>query len=521
MTASIPPVLDQGAEQIAARLGISSTARSGLAFMGSADAIRYLVEFVTSIVLARLLAPRDFGAVAVVYSFLEVSYVVGNLGMGGALVQSHELSISDRHTAFTISTIIGLVFTVVGAALGSWVARFFHMEILAAVMPLLSLQMLFAGVYAAPLALLQRELRFGRLFLVEGVSTVVYTVMAIGLAITGHGVWSLVLAPLFSGGVRIVSSCLLAQYWPKVRLHRESLHKLIGFGGGLTLKNIFVYLGRNADNLIVARLLGGTAIGLYNRAFSLSTLPQTRLVGIFYRVCFPIFCAIRGERKDFHDWYEKVTILVTVAVTPLLLGLSIMAKEFTLAVLGEQWSAMIFPLRILCLSSLITCLHMVGGAAIEASGRIRYEVFTQAVNAILIVVGCSLGAAYGLQGVSYAVLASSAILFALKAFALRWAIEYPVRRYFRAPLRSLLAGVVMCVTILVSVDALEQNVVAFGLDNNWARLLTGSVIGCLTYIVALAVIGRPHFLLAVSQLSKLFNSEHKKRSKVQTLSSPA
>ena len=366
---------------------IGRSVRHGLALTGGADSLRHILEFTASIILARLLRPADFGIIAVVSSFMQISYVVGNFGMAGAVVQAAELNRRDMDTATVLSTSVAIALTVCMALIAPLAADFFSMQELTRVMPLMALQITLAGLASVPMALLRRDFRFGRLAVAESAAAVVYAATGITLAAHGYGVWSLVWAPLASSVSLLVGVLLLGNYRPALRFSRESLGRFWRFGGGLTLKNVFVYAGRNVDNFIVARLLGDAPTGIYNRAFNLTRMPQTRLVGLLYRVCFPAFCRLRNERERFHQWYIMATRVVAVSVTPLLLGLCAVAAEFTIGVLGEHWSGMILPLRILCISALVSCLHTLGGAAIEATGRVHYEVYTQSAYAVMIIAG--------------------------------------------------------------------------------------------------------------------------------------
>ena len=147
MTASA----DSGSGSIAANV------RSGLVVTGGSDALRQAAEFVTSIVLARLLLPQDFGVVAVIGSILQLSFVVGNFGMGTAVIQVAELTRDDRHTAFTLSSLVGLALMLIVIAIAPWATGFFSMPSLRVFMPLMSVQLLISGMSAIPVALLRQR----------------------------------------------------------------------------------------------------------------------------------------------------------------------------------------------------------------------------------------------------------------------------------------------------------------------------------------------------------------------------
>ena len=470
--------------------GLAHRARTGIAFTGLSYAARATLELGTSVVLARLLQPADFGVVAVGQAFLQLSYVIGNLGMGTALVQARHLTQVDRYAASTVSTLTAMALALGCARLATPAAAIFAMPVLAAAIPILSLEMVLAGLSATPVALLRRELRYGAIAAVEIGAAASYAIVSIALAWSGHGIWSLVWTPLVSGVWTLLASHGMARYRPGVSFDRPAIRRLLAFGGALTLKNIFVHLARNADNLVVARFLGDRATGLYTRAFTLATMPQTRLVSLVYGVSFPVFCRVRDDRARFHAWYLKATSAVAVIVTPILLGLAVVAREFTVVVYGAEWSEMASCLSILCLAGLINSLHMLGGAAIEASGRLRYDVAAQSLYGIMIPLGALAFVQFGIEGVACAVLCSAAVFWVTKGLALGKAIGLPLRDYLRAPGPALAAGLVMGAVVLA-----VRRMTVLGLPDGALaapsfRLAVLVAAGAVTYAVCMWTFGR-------------------------------
>jgi O-antigen/teichoic acid export membrane protein len=477
-------------------LDVGDCVRTGLAFSGSSYAFRIALDLGTSVALARMLAPVDFGIVAVAATFLQVSYVVGNMGMSGAVIQATALSENDRHAAYIISGLSGLLLTGLGIVAGPWAAGFFSMPVLRVALPIMSAQMFLSGLSAMPMALLRRQLLWGRVAAVDIASGVLYSFVSIGMAAVGYGVWSLVWPPIVSGLFALIALHVMTRYRPRFVLERAAVRRLTGFGGTLTAKNVFVHLGRHADDLVVARSLGAAATGLYTKAFGLSTLPQQRLVSMLYGVCLPVFCRLKGQDDLFRDWYVKATTAVAVIVSPLLLGLVVVADDFTAVVFGPPWIAMAPCLRILCVASLLSSLHMLGGAAIEATGRLRYEVATQVIYATLIPLASVIGSRYGIQGVAWGVLIASVALYLMKAATLRAAIGLSPRRYLSAVGAPVLAALVMCGGVLLAAAAMASWSPAGGA----LRLVLDIVAGALIYPAALWIIRRDHFLLVAHQI---------------------
>src|SRR6185436_9971313 len=138
-------------------------------------------------------------------------------------------------------------------------------------------------------------------------------------------------------------------------------------------------------------------------------------------------------------------------VTPLLLGLAVVAPDFTVVVYGEAWADMAGCLRLLCLAGLLNSIHMLGGAAIEASGRVRYEVAAQSVYGVMIPIGAFVGSYWGITGVSAGVLVAAMVFYVNKGLALRRAIGLPIDSYLRAAAPAMLAGLIMAAAVMAAV----------------------------------------------------------------------
>jgi PST family polysaccharide transporter len=499
---------------------IGSKFRTGLAATGAVNIGRQIVEFVSGIILARLLVPEDFGIVAIGMGFLRISFVVGNLGMGAAVIQAESVDRKDLDTASSISALIGIGLSAAGILLSPVAADFFSMPALETAMPVMSLQVLLAGLGAIPIATMRRDLLYGRIALIEGASSLIYAVVGIGLAATGWGVWSLVWAPLAGGVWTAVAAVATSGYLPKPGLDRTAVRKFMRFGGGLTIKNTFYFASRNMDYLIVARMLGAASTGLYTRAFKLTRLPQDRLVGVLYSMSFPVFCRLRDDTTRFHEWFEKVSVVIAVASTPLVLGLSAVADDFILGILGSQWEGAIVPLRILGFAAAINCQHALVGAAIDATGKIRYEIATQFIYAVLVVTGCIVGAGWGLGGVGFGILIAALTMYAMKAYTMYVATGLPVSRYLRPAFAPMVAGLTMYAAVRWGVSAIE---IGDGTESGprLVRLLASTTLGAVVYGATLYMLSPASIHTVWDQLKKLRGDVSNRAARSETVEESA
>jgi PST family polysaccharide transporter len=242
-----------------------------MAWMTASHGIRSFFDIGVSIALARLLFPEDSGVVGMVLVFLQLSWVVGNFGMGLAIVQRREITRRHIDTSFALSTLAGAILAVIFVAAAPLAAAFYDCPRVTGVMRVLSLQIFLSGMAATGAGLLQRELRFREVGLIAIAQSVVNGVIAVTLAFHGFGVWSLAWGPVASALFYCIAANTAARYLPRPRIDRAAFRDLLSFGSAITVKNVFVYISCHADLLIIGKFLGEASLGLYTKAFSLSS----------------------------------------------------------------------------------------------------------------------------------------------------------------------------------------------------------------------------------------------------------
>jgi lipopolysaccharide/colanic/teichoic acid biosynthesis glycosyltransferase len=247
-----------------------------------------IFQFAVGVLLARLLPPDDFGVVALAMVVVGFAGLVGDLGLGPAVIQSRTLTPLHLRTSFTASLLLGAGLTLVLLAVAPFSSTLLRNPELPGVLRLLSAAFLCGALGVTARALLQRTLDFRRLFVVDLASYAVgYAGVATGMALLGYGVWSLAWGALVQSLAGSLLALWMARHPLRPRLAWAELRELFSFGAGVSLNNVINYVARNGDNLIVGRWLGATALGLYGRAYNLMTLPLTYLSAVGYSVMFP------------------------------------------------------------------------------------------------------------------------------------------------------------------------------------------------------------------------------------------
>jgi O-antigen/teichoic acid export membrane protein len=368
-------------------------------------------RFVISVLLARLLAPEHFGLIGMVTVFTGFAAVFAEFGLGAALVQRREVSDEHWSSAFWINVAVGWLVTGLFLLSAPALALFFGIPDLEPVCRALAFTFAIGGIGIVPTAMLQRKLRFRALAYVEILSAVAAGLVACWMALTGYGVWSLVVQSLLGRAGSVLIAFGMAGWYPRLRYSPAAVRDLLGFSLNLLGFNTVNYWARNADNLVIGKLIGSVGLGIYSRAYSLMLLPITQVISVIARVMFPLLASIQEDRARVKQIYLRATRLITLATFPIMAGLFAVADLFVVVLLGVQWTAVGPILRILCVVGMLQTLMNPTGWLYQSQGRtdwlFRWGLGAGAVQILGIAVGAWFGTA---SSVAWGYLAANALL---------------------------------------------------------------------------------------------------------------
>lgn len=378
--------------------------------------VKTTLQLGVGVLLARLLAPAEFGLAGLAMVVIAFAQMVSELGLGLAVVQRRPLTERHLRTAFTASVLLGLAVAAVLCLLAGPAARLLRTPELPPLLRAMTLMFVFGAIGATARATLQRALDFRRLFAIDVASYGLgYATVAVPLALGGYGAWSLVWGSVVQAGLGAVLALRFGAHPLRPLLARTELRELCGYGVAATLNQLVNGTARNADTLLVGRLLGPAALGVYSRAFSLMTLPLYAVGDVMWHVLLPAMAEVRDDRARLgRAWLAAVQASV-LAAAPMMAGLAVAAPQVAAGVYGPAWAGMAAPLRVLALAGVFRAVYHVSGALTHATGQVVAELGRQSAFAALVVAGTLAGARWGVTGVAAGV--GIAIVFMYLAMA--------------------------------------------------------------------------------------------------------
>lgn len=385
-----------GAQEPTGRLG--SAVRRGVAWKLGAVAANQLLRLATVVVVARALAPEEFGLAAMALSAWALVSVLTDFALAAALVQRLEIDETDRSTAFWAGVAAGVALALAGLACSGALAAFFGEPKVQWLFAALTLVALFNSLAATHVALLTRALAFRTLELVSVTSTLAGAAAGIALALGGAGAWALVANAVVSAAVSCALIWWRSAWRPTFGFSRSRFRHLFAFAATLSATRLVVALQRSGDRVLVGRFLGASALGAYAVPASLVLVPTARLVDPIRSVLFPALSRMQESRSELADAWLRVTQLVVGLLAPVLATLALAAPHVVELVLGPGWSDSAPILRILALAALVHLATSMNAVVLTVLGRIASVLRVFVITLVLSVVGFLVGKRHGLEG---------------------------------------------------------------------------------------------------------------------------
>ncbi|MCX7752631.1 MAG: lipopolysaccharide biosynthesis protein [Blastocatellia bacterium] len=411
-------------------------AARGALWSWSAQLFKQLLQLGIMAILARWLTPADFGRVAMIGVVTGFLNLFSELGIGHALIQKRELKSAHLSAAFWGSFVTGLALMLILMLSAPLVAVAYADALLVPLTLALAANFPLVALATVPLNLLQRELRLGRLALVEILALGLGGAVAISLAFRGGGAWSLVGQTLVASGTTVIAAWGMLSVRPQelgnpTRVDRDALRELLRFGRPLMGINVLNYIARNADNALIGRFLGAQALGYYALAYRLLLFPLQNISWALGRALFPALARV-SDMEHVRVGYRRVVEGISLVAFPTMIGMAIVAPELIRLLYGPQWERAIFLARVFCVIGALQAIGTTIGPLCLSQGRpdvlFRWNlIFTPAVVGAI-----ALGLRWGIEGVALAYASVSVAAWYFSHALANRIIALPMRVFLRA-----------------------------------------------------------------------------------------
>ena len=447
--------------------------------------VQQLFDLTRLVILARILAPDDFGLMGIALLTMATLETFSQTGFQAALIQKKEDIRSYLDAAWTVLIFRGIMVFAILYFAAPLAASFFDTPQAKSIIQVIGLSVLFQAFTNIGVIYFQKELEFNKEFIYQLAGTLADFIVAISTVLILKNVWALVLGKLAGSAVRCFVSYLIDPYKPRLSSDVAKAKELFGFGKWILGSSILIFLLTQGDDIFVGKLLGATALGFYQMAYKISNMPATEITHMISRVTFPAYSKLQYDIPKLREAYLKVLQITAFLSFPIAGMIFVLAPDFTKLFLGERWMPMVPAMQMLCLFGVTRALNGTMGSIFQGIGIPKIITFGSGFQLlILTVIIYPLTKKWGIMGTSLAVIIPNALVFVYLIKKLVFAMSYRLSKFISILLPPLAGSAIICI--------------AMALLKNWGN---GNLISCLFSIPA----GLSLYLIIMYHVDKTFN----------------
>lgn len=471
-------------------MSLRKQAFSGVRWTTFSSVVGTVLQVSQLAILARFLAPEEFGLMALAMVVIGFSQSFVDMGISNAIIHEQHITQGQLSTLYWLNVLAGTVVFVVITILSPFSSRFYNEKDLASILVLIGLTFVIQPFGQQFRVLMQKELRLDAIAIIEVTSKFAGFGLSIWLAFRGFGVYALVYATLVTAFISTL--CLIALCWrdhrPKLYFKFDEVKNFIGFGAYQMGDKSINYLSAHIDKILIGKILGMEALGFYNLAWQLIIFPLQRINPIVNLVAFPIYSQLQHDRTELARYYTFSLQALSLVTVPLLIFMAFFSSEIIFIFYGDGWEQAAVLLSILSVVGIIKALGNPGGSVVLALGRADIGFWWNLSWAILVTAGLiiSLYLMPNMEATAYTLLALS-ICSGFIWFYIVFKLSTSRPLYTLFPIFKVTVAVVLLAFGVVSVLNF------FPLLSITVRLISGGLIFIVFYLVYLILFEREFY----------------------------
>lgn len=400
-----------------------------------------IVSFIVSIVLARVLAPEDYGTITLVTVFTAILQVFVDSGLGTALIQKKDADDLDFSTVFYFNFAICIVLYLGMFFLAPYIAIFYNKTSLTSVIRVLSLTIVISGLKGVQQAYVSRHMLFKRFFFSTIGGTVFSAFLGISMAYAGLGVWALVAQQLSNTMIDTLILWITVKWRPKKQFSWVRLKTLYTFGWKMLVSSLLESVYNNLRNLIIGKMYSSTDLAFYNQGDKFPNIIVTNINTSIDSVLLPTMANEQDNKERVKQMTRRAIKTSTYIMAPMMMGLAFCAKPIVELILTEKWLPCVPFLRIFCVTYMFWPVHTANLNAIKAMGRsdwfLRLEILKKIVGTVLLLSTMW----FGVMAMAYSLLLDSILSQIINSWPNRKLLEYG----YLEQVRDFMPGILLAV----------------------------------------------------------------------------
>lgn len=410
------------------------------------------VQFVTVVMLARLLVPEDFGIIGIITVFIAISNSIVDSGLSSALIREKEVTQEDYSTIFYFNLTIALVIYFILFFSAEFISNYFGEPQIISMLKLLGLVLILNSFTLVQRTMLTKRVDFKTQTIVGISSSTVSGIISIMLASFGYGVWSLVIQILLLNLIQSILLSLINRWRPSFVFNINSFKKYYKFGIKILISGLIDTIYKNIYFVIIGKVYSTIQVGYYTNAVKLSDVSTQAVTSSIQRVTYPVLSSLQKDEDRLKNGFKKVLKTSAFIIFPFMLGLASIAKPLVLLLFGEKWTESIIYFQLLCFAAMLFPLHALNLNVLQIKGRSDLFLYLEVIKKILltILIVLSLWFNLGVIGLIQAAVLHSYLALVINTFFCAREISYSLIQQIKDLLPIFLTSIGMsCIVYLI------------------------------------------------------------------------
>lgn len=381
---------------------LKGKALKGFAWSGMDKLLTQGLQFLFSLLMARLLVPEDYGIIGMLAIFTEVANIFVDSGFASALIRKNNPTELDNSTAFMFNVTIALLTYTILFVASPYIAFFYKIPLLEPVLRVLAIGIVLNSLCVVQVALLTKQLNFKLQAIIGAISVIVSGIVGVVLAFWGYGVWALVAQVLIVSFMKMVLLWLFSKWKPSFQFSCKSFKELFGFGSKLLAGGLINTIYNNLYLIVIGKVFSASSLGFYTRATQFVNFPSYSISSVITKVSYPLFSKMQSDICQLTTAYEKLLKMVMYIVFPAMTLLAAVSEPLIDVLLTYKWAQSAVYLKILCFALMWVPMHTINLDLITALGRsdlfLRLEIVKKIVGVSVLMITIPLGLKYMCYG---------------------------------------------------------------------------------------------------------------------------
>ena len=436
-----------------------------------------IVGFIVSIILARILFPKDFGVIGMITIFITLSRTLLDGGLASSLIRNKDVTQADYSTVFFTNIVAAILLYVLLFFTAPLIACFFGEPIFVNLLRVYGIVLLMGSLSIIQSVRLKKNLDFKTQFVLLIPSLIISAIVSIWMAYNGFGVWSLVWKEIIFSGVASVQLWIYAKWRPSFVFDKKLFKYHFIFGSKLLLTDILSKFFNEVYKIVIGKYFSATQLGLFTRAKSMEELPNGIIFNSINRVMYPLLSNVNDDDERLKRIYRQIITTVHYLVVPILVLIAILAKHLFVFLLTEKWIEAVPYFQILIIAALLSPMQQYMLNICKVKGRSDLVLKLSTIQYISLAVGLLPAIWFGIFGLLWSIVAVTAVMVVITARFAGRLIGYTIKEQILDIYQPYLLSIISAIVLLFS-----NYIFLFNLPNNFILLTIGILIFMFIYL---------------------------------------